>query len=201
MYVCMYWHSVASYNAEDVAYAAHVEAVQLPILLGIYCLYLAAVQECTDDARFVHCYLGCHSQFEILPHTSWQVADGGTKESELVDNIQFVVVNGNDRWDVHVLAQHIGIFQADGESQVYAGLGEPIHERAYIRWGSRAPSSSLSVWQGWAIVHLIWCIATLRRLKSQSTCVGAARKVSPDWLQKTMTCHSFNCFSIVWGRG
>ena len=33
------------------------------------------------------------------------------------------------------------------------------------------------------------------------SCVGAARKVSPDWSQKTMTCHSFNCFSIVWGQG
>ena len=31
--------------------------------------------------------------------------------------------------------------------------------------------------------------------------VGAVRKVSPDWSQETMTCHSFNCFSIVWGQG
>ena len=38
-------------------------------------------------------------------------------------------------------------------------------------------------------------------LTPQLSCVGAARKVSPDWLQKTMTCHSFNCFSIVWGQG
>ena len=30
----------------------------------------------------------------------------------------------------------------------------------------------------------------------QTSCVRAARKVSPDWSQKTMTCHSFNCFSI-----
>ena len=30
---------------------------------------------------------------------------------------------------------------------------------------------------------------------------GAARTVSPDWLQKTMTCHSFNCFSIVCAQG
>ena len=30
--------------------------------------------------------------------------------------------------------------------------------------------------------------------------VGAARKVSPDWSQKTMTCHCFNCFSIVLGQ-
>ena len=29
----------------------------------------------------------------------------------------------------------------------------------------------------------------------------AARKVSPNWSQKTMTCHSFNCFRIVWGQG
>ena len=33
------------------------------------------------------------------------------------------------------------------------------------------------------------------------SCVEAARKVSPDWSQKTMTRHSFNCFSIVWGHG
>ena len=30
--------------------------------------------------------------------------------------------------------------------------------------------------------------------------MGAARKVSPDWSQNTMTRHSFNCFSIVWGQ-
>ena len=35
--------------------------------------------------------------------------------------------------------------------------------------------------------------------ENRSSCVGAARKVSPDWSQKTMTCHSFNCFSTVWG--
>ena len=31
--------------------------------------------------------------------------------------------------------------------------------------------------------------------------VGAARKASPNWSQETMTCHSSNCFSIVWGQG
>ena len=31
--------------------------------------------------------------------------------------------------------------------------------------------------------------------------VEAARKVSPNWSQETMTCHSSNCFSIVWGQG
>ena len=32
------------------------------------------------------------------------------------------------------------------------------------------------------------------------SCVGTAHKVSPDWSHKTMTCHSFSCFSIVWVR-
>ena len=36
--------------------------------------------------------------------------------------------------------------------------------------------------------------------ENRSSCVGAARKVSPDWSQKTITCHSFNCFNTVWGR-
>ena len=30
---------------------------------------------------------------------------------------------------------------------------------------------------------------------------GAARKVSSNWSQETLTCHSSNCFSIVWGQG
>ena len=30
---------------------------------------------------------------------------------------------------------------------------------------------------------------------------GAACKVSLHWSQKTMTCYSFNCFSVVGGQG
>ena len=47
------------------------------------------------------------------------------------------------------------------------------------------------------LVHIFYCCSGKENL---SSCVGAARKVSPDWSQKTMTCHSFNCFSTVWGR-
>ena len=35
------------------------------------------------------------------------------------------------------------------------------------------------------------------RSQDKRSSVGAARKVSPNWSQETMTCHSFNCFSIV----
>ena len=31
--------------------------------------------------------------------------------------------------------------------------------------------------------------------------VGVARKVSPNWLQETITYHSSNYFSIVWDQG
>ena len=31
------------------------------------------------------------------------------------------------------------------------------------------------------------------------TWVAATRKVSPNWSQELMTCHSSHCFSIVWG--
>ena len=47
------------------------------------------------------------------------------------------------------------------------------------------------------LVHIFYCCSGK---ENRSSCVGAARKVSPDWSQKTMTCHSFNCFSTVWGR-
>ena len=35
------------------------------------------------------------------------------------------------------------------------------------------------------------------RSQDKRSSVGAARKVSPNWSQETMACHSFNCFSIV----
>ena len=41
-------------------------------------------------------------------------------------------------------------------------------------------------------------ITTSTILRADS--VGAARKVSPNWSQEIMTCHSSNCFSIVWGQ-
>ena len=31
--------------------------------------------------------------------------------------------------------------------------------------------------------------------------VEAAGKVTPNWSQETITCHSSHCFSIVWGQG
>ena len=51
-------------------------------------------------------------------------------------------------------------------------------------------------WRGdswWVSCGIIWSAILL-------SSVGAARKVSPNWSQKTMTCHSFYCFSIVWGQ-
>ena len=40
-------------------------------------------------------------------------ADGGTKVGELVYHYKFVVVDGDDRWNVHILSQHNGLLQAD----------------------------------------------------------------------------------------
>ena len=40
-----------------------------------------------------------------------------------------------------------------------------------------------------------------KREKVGKTSVGAACKVSCNWLQEAMTCHSSNCFSIVYGQG
>ena len=39
-----------------------------------------------------------------------------------------------------------------------------------------------------------------RKISKAAGSLGA-RKVSPDWSQKTMTCQSFNCFSIVYAQG
>ena len=47
-------------------------------------------------------------------------------------------------------------------------------------------------------VHVLTIFFEMRKLLSR---VGAAHKVSPNWSLETMTCHSSNCFSIVWGRG
>ena len=39
-----------------------------------------------------------------------------------------------------------------------------------------------------------------KREKVGKRSVGAARKVSCNWLLEAMTCHSSNCFSIVYGQ-
>ena len=38
-------------------------------------------------------------------------------------------------------------------------------------------------------------------IPSHSSSVGTVRKFSPNWSQETITCHSSNCFSIVWDQG
>ena len=48
--------------------------------------------------------------------------------------------------------------------------------------------------------HIKWPFCCLSWRQKMSS-VGAARKVSPNWSQETMTCHSSNCFSIVWRQG
>ena len=37
--------------------------------------------------------------------------------------------------------------------------------------------------------------------RARKSSVGATRKVSPNWSQETMTCHSSNCCSIFGGQG
>ena len=45
-----------------------------------------------------------------------------------------------------------------------------------------------------------WVAKMQERTAKAVASVGAARNVSRNWSQETMTCHSFNCFSIVWGQ-
>ena len=61
-----------------------------------------------------------------------------------MDNIQFIAVDGNKRWDVQVLAQNVGLFQADGEPEVFASLGEPIHETLKLLFGDRSDYTVIS---------------------------------------------------------
>ena len=56
------------------------------------------------------------------------MADGGSQERELVYDVKMVVVDVDGWWRVRILTQHIGLFQADGQSDVFSGLGEPVYE-------------------------------------------------------------------------
>ena len=66
---------------------------------------------------------------------------------------------------------------------------------------SSCPIKSLIVTALFAIALAGIRIGRILREKEDSHPLLTARKVSPDWSQKTITCHSFNCFSIVWGQG
>ena len=142
------WHFVAPVDAEDAPQAAEVEAVQLLLLFVICRPCFTAIQECTDDkAIFVFtvslgfsktCVASRPSVVAAFP-VRWLifiegqiVTNGGSKIGELVDNVQLIVVDGDDGWSVHVLAHHIGLFQADREAEVFASLRESVHETLEI---------------------------------------------------------------------
>ena len=89
--------------------------------------------------------------------------------------------------------------------------------RWYVVWGNR----KLRLWESWIQwrhfkfhtgrdyswrIHNIheFNLSSIPNIQQHSRVrgsVGAARKVSHNWSQETMKCHSFNCFSIVWGQG
>ena len=49
---------------------------------------------------------------------------------------------------------------------------------------------------GWRVLKTPFCCTRV-----DGSSVGAARKVSPNWSEETMKCHSSYCFSIAWGQG
>ena len=63
-----------------------------------------------------------------LPMCLQVVVDGGSQVCELVYDFKLLVVDVDGWWNVHILTQHIGLFQADGQSEVFAGLGEPVYD-------------------------------------------------------------------------
>ena len=66
-----------------------------------------------------------------------------------------------------------------------------------LLWAVESPR--LKHWRG---IHFITSrICQSWNISSFPSGVAAVRKVSPNWSQETMTCHSFYCFSIVWGQG
>ena len=63
------WHFVTPFDAKDAAKTAQVEAVQLPLLFGVCCPGLTAMQERADDSGVVHCHLSWDCELWILPDT------------------------------------------------------------------------------------------------------------------------------------
>ena len=65
--------------------------------------------------------------------------------------------------------------------------------------GSLLPALWERGWHKWPTPFILTPVVFMHAQEGNS--VGAVRKVSPNWSQETMTCHSFYCFSIVWGQG
>ena len=61
------WHFVTPFDAKDAAKTVQVEAVQLPLLFGVCCPGLTAIQEHADDAGIGHCHLSWDCELWILP--------------------------------------------------------------------------------------------------------------------------------------
>ena len=63
---------------------------------------------------------------------------GGAEVGELTDNIEFVVVNGDDMRCLSMLSHYVRLLQTDGQSEYFAGLRGAIQQTL---------SSSCCVWQ------------------------------------------------------
>ena len=113
-------HSVFPGYARDTANTSQVEGVESSLLSGIRSPCRAAVQLCADDTGVVGCHFCFHCQVGVYPHTNREggescsrlldplvglcvhggvVGDGGAEVRQLMDGVEFVVIDGNDwRW-------------------------------------------------------------------------------------------------------
>ena len=56
------------------------------------------------------------------------VSDGGAGVRELMDRIELIIIDGDGWWCFGTLSQDVGLFQADGQPEASAGLGEVVHQ-------------------------------------------------------------------------
>jgi len=103
---------------QDTTNASQVEDVESSLVSGICGPCLAAVKKCADDAGIVHCHLPPRGQPAVCPHSGREackccsrlpdplvnlgvqvevVGDSGDKLGKLTNDVEFVVVDGNDR--------------------------------------------------------------------------------------------------------
>ena len=135
--------------SQDTADASQVECVEPSLLPGICGLRLAAIQQCADNTVVADCHFCLHRQLGACPNSSCEtgescsclpnpivelciqrevVSDGGAEVGELAENIEFIVVDGNDRRCFCILSQCIRLLQTDSQSEVLTGLRDAVHQ-------------------------------------------------------------------------
>lgn len=137
-------YSVLPLDVQEASETAEMEAVEPLLLPDVGCPALDAIQKSAEDTGLVDTELGIYRQLAVLPDALAELGHNcsglgnpgadfcikgegaghcGAQVGERVHHFKGCAVDGDDRSGVCVLGQDVGLFDADSQAKLFAGMG------------------------------------------------------------------------------